>query len=111
MGNDVLKYKDYVGTIEVDTENKILHGKVLGISDLIMYQGKNLEALEKDFQEGVEEYLDLCKEKGKEPEKSFSGRVLVRMPPELHCSIALKAKKQGKSINSWIAETLSQATV
>lgn len=107
-GSNHMKYGDYVGTIEFDTDNKNLFGRVVGISDKIIYEGNTLEELENDFKESIDEYVDFCKEVGKVPDKSFSGKILFRTNPELHSRIALQAQKHGKSINSWLNELVSK---
>lgn len=101
-GTNHMKYGDYVGTIEFDTDNKRLFGRVIGLSDKISYEGETLTDLEKDFRESIDDYVDFCKEMGKTPEKSFSGKILFRTNPELHSKIASNAQQQGKSVNAWL---------
>lgn len=100
--NASFQYGDYVGTIEFDIENKRLFGKVIGISDKIIYEGTTITELEQDFHESVDEYISFCGEMGKKPEKSFSGKILFRTAPDIHSKIALQAEKNGKSVNSWL---------
>ncbi len=106
---NVLRYKGYAGSVTFDADDKIFHGRVLGITDMIGFEGVSVDDLERDFREAVDDYLATCQEIGKEPEKPFSGRFNVRFPSELHCAIALKAKQQQKSINAWIAEVCEKA--
>ena len=109
MMKNILKYKGYTGSVNFDADDRIFHGRVLGITDVIGFEGQSVTDLEKDFHEAIEDYLETCREIGKEPEKPFSGRFVVRIPSELHCAVALEAKKQKKSINSWIADTCKNA--
>lgn len=101
---NVLKYKGYTGSVNFDAEDKIFHGRVLGITDVLGFEGTSVEELERDFHEAIDDYLETCREIGKEPEKPFSGHFMVRVPSELHCAIALEAKRQQKSINALITE-------
>lgn len=94
---NALKYKGYAGTVEFDADDRIFHGRLRGISDIITFEGTSVAELEKDFRSAVDEYLKTCKEIGREPEKPFSGRFMVRVPSELHCAIALAAKREHKS--------------
>ena len=48
--------------------------------------------------------LDRCAEKNEEPEKPFDEGQVVRMSSALHRMIALAARNENKSINTWIAE-------
>ena len=102
---NTLKYKGYTGNVNFDAEDKIFHGRVLGITDVIGFEGVSVSELEKDFHEAIDDYLETCQGIGKEPEKPFSGRFVLRVPSELHCAIALEAKRQNKSINKWITDT------
>jgi predicted HicB family RNase H-like nuclease len=101
---NTLKYKGYTGNVSFDGEDKVFHGRVLGITDVIGFEGGSVLALEKDFHEAIDDYLETCQEIGKKPEKPFSGRFLLRVPSELHCAIALEAKQKNKSINKWITD-------
>jgi predicted HicB family RNase H-like nuclease len=80
----------------------------MGIMDMITFEGASVEDLEKDFRSAVDEYLKTCQRIGREPEKPFSGRFMLRVPSELHCAIAMTAKRERKSINAWIAEICEQ---
>ena len=101
---NALKYKGYTGTVLFDADDRIFHGRLMGITDVITFEGTSVNELEKDFRSAVDEYLKTCKKLGREPEKPFSGRFMVRVPPELHCAIALAAKRNRKSVNAWVAE-------
>jgi predicted HicB family RNase H-like nuclease len=69
-----------------------------------------LDELIAAFADTIEGYEDWCRERGKEPEKPYSGNLLLRMPPELHRRVAEAAAKSGKSLNSFIKEALEHAT-
>lgn len=62
-----LKYEGYIGSVKYSNDDKILYGKVIGISDLISYEGNSISELEKNFNESVEDYLETCKELNKVP--------------------------------------------
>jgi predicted HicB family RNase H-like nuclease len=102
-----MKYKGYEAVVEFDEEAEIFHGEVINIRDVITFQGDNVKDLKQAFQDSVDDYLEFCKERGEEPEKPFSGKLMLRINPELHKTIAIKAKKEGQSLNSWIEKCLS----
>jgi len=64
----ILKYKDYIGSVEFSKEDNIYYGKVIGIDSLFLYEGENVTDLIADFRSMIDEYLESCKEKGKKPE-------------------------------------------
>jgi len=104
----MMKYKGYIGNVDYDDEAKIFHGNVIGLKDIITFQGTSVAELEKAFKDSVDDYLTWCKERGEKPEKTFSGNLHLRMNPELHANLALKAAKQGVSLNELINEKLSK---
>ncbi len=103
-----MRYKGYEAIVEFDDEAEIFHGEVINIRDVITFQGDNVRNLKQAFHDSVDDYLEFCKERGEEPEKPFSGKLMLRINPQLHKTIAIKAKKEGKSLNSWIEKCLSQ---
>jgi predicted HicB family RNase H-like nuclease len=105
----MLKYKGYAGHVEYDDEARIFHGEVLDLRDVITFQGKNVEELEKAFRESIDDYLEFCEQRGEEPDKPFSGRLMLRLPPNLHRKAYVSAVREGKSLNQWITERLERA--
>lgn len=105
----MLSYKGYTGHVEYDDEAGIFHGEVLDTRDVITFQGTTVDEIEAAFRESVEDYLEFCRERGEEPNKPFSGKLVLRMSPELHHKVFIKAVKAGKSLNKWISDTLESA--
>ncbi len=105
----MMKYKDYIGHVEYDDETKIFHGEVVGLRDIITFQGKSVEELEQAFKDSVDDYLNWCKKRGEKPEKTFSGTFNLRIPPELHAKLAFQAKTMGISLNAYVTEKLRSA--
>ena len=106
----MMEYKGYKGQVEFDDEAGLFHGEVLDTRDVITFQGTTVEELERAFRDSIDDYLDFCEQRGEEPNKPFSGRLMVRLPQDLHRSLYLQAKREGKSLNQLIAERLSQAS-
>lgn len=100
--NDMLKYQGFSGSIEVSQEDRCLFGKVLFIKDCIVYDGENFDELEQSFRNAVAEYLDFCKEIGKQPETSCSGSFNVRLGSELHLKCSKHAYSQNVSLNAFM---------
>jgi len=101
-----MKYKGYYGEVAYDDEAKIFHGEVIGLKDVITFQGETVEELEQAFKDSIDDYIVWCAERGEEPEKTYSGNVRLRMSPDLHADLALQAAKQGVSLNDLINEKL-----
>ena len=104
----MMEYKGYFGKVVFYDEANIFHGEVINLRDVVTFQGKTVEELRKAFHESVDDYLDFCAVREEEPEKPYSGKFVVRVDPELHKIISIQARKNGKSLNSWIYDTLSK---
>jgi predicted HicB family RNase H-like nuclease len=104
----MMKYKGYLGEVSYDETARIFHGEVLGLKDVITFQGTTVAELEKAFKDSIDDYLDWCKERGEEPEKSFSGNLRLRISPDLHAKLAQAAIIQGISLNSLIIDKLQK---
>jgi predicted HicB family RNase H-like nuclease len=105
-----MKYKGYTGIVEFDEEAKIFHGEVVGLRDVITFQGESVAELEHAMSESVDFYLDWCAERNKEPEKPFSGKLMVRTTPELHSRAAVAAARVGLSLNKYIEKAIEDET-
>jgi predicted HicB family RNase H-like nuclease len=102
-----MTYKGYEGVVEYDEEAKVFAGEVVNTRDAIVFQGVSVQELQRAFRKSVDDYLELCRSRNEEPEKPFSGKVMLRMPSALHRRIALKARRKGKSVNQYIIDRLT----
>ena len=103
---DVLTYKEFFGSVHFDPDDQVFHGKIEGIEDLVTFEGTSVSELVQSFEEAVEDYLDLCNQTGKKPEKSYRGSFNVRIPPELHRKAVREAIADGVSLNQFIQRVL-----
>jgi predicted HicB family RNase H-like nuclease len=106
----IMKYKDYYGQIKYDDKARLFHGEVIGLKDVITFQGTNVEELEQAFHDSVDDYLKWCEELNQSPEQPFSGKFNLRISPELHAKLAVLASKEGVSLNSLIVNQLQKMT-
>jgi len=106
----MLTYKGYVGVAEFDTEDLMLYGKVIGLKDVIGFEGASGEELEASFHRAVDSYLEFCEEDGVTPEKPYSGKILIRTDPETHREIVHAAAEADLSMNQWVEKTLKEHT-
>ena len=104
-----MNYKGYTGKVELDEERGNFHGEVLGIRDVVTFQATSGKALLKAFRDSVDDYLEFCKERGEEPDKPFSGKVVLRMSPDLHRRASIIAEQTGVSLNAWLQNCISQS--
>ncbi len=96
---DILKYKDYEGTAEIDMTRGVCRGKVLFINDLITYEAANPLDLKKEFEAAIDDYVETCIELDRTPQKPLKGLFNVRVSPELHRAAVLRAATDNVSLN------------
>lgn len=89
-----MAYKDYIGTVEYSEEDACLFGRIAGRRDIISYEGESVAEIRTAFEEAVDDYLQHCTEIGKEPNKPYSGKFLLRIDLSLHARLAVKAQAQ-----------------
>jgi predicted HicB family RNase H-like nuclease len=105
---DMMKYKSYYGSVHYNDDDKVFYGKVEFIRALVSYEGTDVKLLRKAFEEAVDDYLQTCKEQGKEPERPFKGSFNIRIGTNLHQRIAVEAMKKGITLNKYIVTVLEK---
>ena len=103
---DVIKYKEFVGTVHYSTDDEVFFGKIDGIDDLITFEGASVSQLKQAFEEAVDDYLELCSSVGKQPHKSYKGSFNVRIKPEIHKQAAHKSVEMGLSLNQFVEQAI-----
>jgi predicted HicB family RNase H-like nuclease len=106
--SQTLEHKGYNGSVLYSAEDRVLHGRILGIRDVVTYEGTDVSSLEGNFRSAVEEYLAFCAEEGKTPETPFKGSFNVRLSQELHKRAALYAEQHQRKLNAVVKEALEE---
>ena len=106
--SSIMEYNGYHAKVEFDDQDKIFVGTVMGLNDTLAFHGKSVSELEVSFQNCIEDYLDLCKEIGKQPEKEFKGIFNVRISPDSHREAAMDAAIDGITLNQFVAEAIEE---
>jgi len=106
---NTVSYKNYIALIEPDLEDGILVGRVINTRDIIGFHGNTIDEAIKSFHAVIDDYLEDCRQRGISPDKPYSGKFNLRVPPTLHNEIAAAATTAGKSLNQWVIETLDRA--
>ena len=109
MRNNTLKYKDFFGSVEYSAVDNCFFGKIIGTADLVTFEGDSVVSLKDAFVEAVEDYIILCKEVGKEPQKTYKGSFNVRISPDLHKEAAVLASRKGISLNAFVEHSIYNA--
>jgi predicted HicB family RNase H-like nuclease len=104
-----MSYRGYAARIEYSDEDQCFVGHIVGIDDIVGFHGDCVADLRDAFREAVDDYLETCEKLGRAPQKPYSGRLMLRVPPEVHAAVASAAGISGKSINQWATEVFARA--
>jgi len=107
----MMEYKGYIGKAEFDDEAGVFCGEVIGLRDVVTFRGSSVKELQKSFRESIDDYLAFCRRMNKAPDVPASGRLILRIPPELHSRVAVVAKSEGRSLNTWVADAVKEKLV
>ena len=107
----MMKYKGYTAEVEFDDSVGRLHGRVVnsGPYPIATFEATDVEGIRREFHHSIDEYLQSCEEDGVEPRKPFSGKLNLRLGPDLHQRVARSAAESGLSLNRWITQALEKS--
>ena len=106
---NTMTHKGYAAQIEYSDEDQCFVGHIAGIKDVVGFHGESVSELRAAFEEAVDDYLETCAKLNRSPQRPYSGKLMLRIPPEIHAAVAMAAEVSGKSINQWAAEKFSDA--
>lgn len=107
--NNTIEYKGFRSRIEYSADDNLFVGRLLGIRDIVTFHGETVAELRSEMESSVDFYVEVCERAGKEAKKQYSGKVMLRLPNQLHEKIAAAAATAGKSINEWGKGVLESA--
>lgn len=106
---NTMNHQGYTARIEFDERDNIFVGRVLGLRAMISFHGETVVELRAAFESSIEDFLLDCMEQGVVPEKPASGKLMLRVPSEVHGAALVAAQASGKSLNQWATEVLQTA--
>jgi len=106
---NAMTYRGYAARVEYSDEDGCFIGRIAGIRDIVTFHGDSVKELRAAFEEAVEDYTETCESEGLVPQRPYSGKVMLRIPPEIHARAAMQAEAHGKSLNQWVAQVLAHA--
>ncbi|MBQ9482773.1 MAG: type II toxin-antitoxin system HicB family antitoxin [Ruminiclostridium sp.] len=106
--NSTIEYKGYQALIEYSVEDSVLYGKVLDIDDKIIFEIERPSDAAKIFKDVIDDYLELCRETNKEPNKPYKGVFNVRIAPDLHKKAVRAARSSKVSLNSFVESAIRE---
>jgi len=108
--SNTMSYRGYTASMTFDTEDKIIVGRVLDVDDIISFHGESVSEFETNFHMVVDDYISACEQLGSAPEKPASGKLMLRVAPNVHAAALKAAARGGMSLNKWAEQALSAAS-
>jgi predicted HicB family RNase H-like nuclease len=106
---NVMEINGYKALIAFDPDTNLFRGEFIDLNGGADFYAADVKTLQREGKISLKVFLDMCREDGVEPQKSYSGKLMVRLPVELHQRAAVSAASRGKSLNSWLADVVAQA--
>jgi predicted HicB family RNase H-like nuclease len=106
---NTMTHKGYAAHIEYSDKDQCFIGHIAGMKEVVGFHGESVSELRAAFEEAVDDYLETCARLNRSPQKPYSGRLMLRIPPEIHAAVAMAAEVSGKSINQWATEKFADA--
>ncbi len=106
---NTITYKGYSARIEFDAQDRLFIGHIAGVRDIVGFHADTVDGLEAAFHEAVDDYVAACNKLGQSPDKPYSGRVMLRLRPDVHARASARAQVEGMSFNQWAARVLENA--
>lgn len=106
----MLVYKGFIAEVDYDDNAEVFFGTVINVQTIMSFRGASVMELKASFEDVVETYIDDCRREGLDPEKPFSGKITIRLPPLLHRRVAIKAALRKESMNQYLEDLIAQDT-
>lgn len=106
---NIIEINGFRAVVRYDPEINMLRGEFIGVNGGADFYAKDIDGLRREGEISLKVFLDMCREDGVEPRKEYSGKFNLRVSPQLHAAIAIKAAADGKSLNQWVADALDRS--
>ncbi|NOX48361.1 MAG: type II toxin-antitoxin system HicB family antitoxin [Chlorobi bacterium] len=103
---DIIKYKDFIGSVHFAAEDEVFYGKIEGIDDLVTFEANNVKDLKEAFELMVDEHIKDSEKEGIPLKKSYKGSLNIRIPGNLHEKASELAIVNGISLNQFIQQAI-----
>ncbi len=103
---NTIEIRGFKATVEYDSDIDMFRGSFININGGADFYAKDTESLKRESEISLNEFIEMCEEDGVNPRKEFSGKLMVRIDPEVHEAVTVAAASKNVSINTWIAESL-----
>ena len=107
---NLMEIDGYKAVIAYDPQANLFRGEFVDLNGGADFYAANVKSLQREGKLSLKVFLDMCREDKVEPRKSYSGKLMVRLPVEVHAKAAASAASEGKSLNTWLTDVVAQAS-
>ena len=107
---NLMEIDGYKAVIAYDPQTNLFRGEFVDLNGGADFYAANVKSLQREGKLSLKVFLDMCREDKVEPRKSYSGKLMVRLPAEVHAKAAASAASEGKSLNTWLTDVVAQAS-
>lgn len=106
---NMIEINGYRAVIQYDPDIDMFRGEFAGLNGGADFYAKDIDSLRLEGEISLKVFLEMCNEDGVEPRKEYSGKFNLRVSPQLHAAVAMRAAADGKSLNQWVTDVLDQS--
>lgn len=106
---NVIEIDGHRAVLAFDPDIGMIRGEFLGLNGGADFYAKSVDDLAAEGKASLQTFLEMCREKGIEPFRSFSGRFNLRLDPKTHEAAVVAAAAENKSLNEWVAAAIARA--
>ena len=107
---NLMEIDGYKAVIAYDPQTNLFRGEFVDLNGGADFYAADVKSLQREGKLSLKVFLDMCREDKVEPRKSYSGKLMVRLPAEVHAKAAASAASEGKSLNTWLTDVVAQAS-
>ncbi len=102
----MLEHKGYSGRVVFDDEADLFHGELIGLRDVVTFQGRSTDELRLAFEESVDDYLEFCDERSESPNAPPKVQVVLPLPDTLADRLHDRATAAHMTDEAWVIRLL-----
>ena len=106
---NIIEIDGHRAVVQYDPDIDAFRGEFVGLNGGADFYAQDIASLRREGEISLKVFLEMCREDGVEPRREYSGKFNLRVSPQLHAAVAMRAAADDKSLNQWVADVLDQS--